>query len=388
MLNGGNNLWVVMLTKFGGKIFVRTLQLLRKLSISVQSSIHQLNCDNTIMKLNLIILLKILILTLITNTSIASSLKAGSMTATDLPPKEAQVVNIGFFPISVHGLDITTNTFYLNSYVWLKWKGDIDPVESMEFISTVDRVNFVKDLLLKEPSILSDGSKYQIMHIEGHFFQKFILSDFPLDKQKLSILVEDSSHGYQQVSYVIDQSSSGIGDQLEVPGWEIKNWNAGSLIHDYGTSFGDNGNTNGGASYSVAFFEININRPSSYFFWKLLLPLLIVVSGAWMSLILDANNTDTRIGMSSTALLTTVFLQQGYTVNLPDIGYLVLMDKIYVLAYVLIVISLARGISSGYFDINITVPSRISVVKKQDQLILVCQIATFLGFIIWSVSNI
>lgn len=332
------------------------------------------------------VLIKILILTLLTNISMASSLKTGSMKSADVTPNEAQVVTIGFFPISVHGLDITTNTFYLNAYVWLKWKGDIDPIESLEFINTVDRVDFVKEMLLKEPSITSDGSKYQIMHIEGHFFQKFTLNDFPLDKQKLSILVEDSSHGYQQVSYVIDQTSSGIGDQLEIPGWDIKNWNAGSLIHDYGTSFGDN--ASGGAIYSVAFFEININRPSSYFFWKLLLPLLIVVSGAWMSLILDPNNTDARTGMPATALLTTVFLQQGYTDNLPDIGYLVLMDKIYVLAYFLIVISLIRGIASGYFDEKITEPARIIVVKKQDKFILVCQIVIFIGYIIWSVTSL
>lgn len=339
------------------------------------------------MKYKIMILINILILTLITNVSIASSLKTGSMKPAGVTPNEAQIVTIGFFPISVHALDISTNTFHLNTYVWLKWKGDIDPVESIEFINTVDRADFVKELLLKEPSITSDGSKYQIMHIEGHFFQKFILTDFPLDKQKLSILVEDSSHGYQQVSYVIDQSSSGIGDQLEVPGWDINNWKASNLIHDYGTSFGDN-DIGGGAIYSVAYFEININRPSSYFFWKLLLPLLIVVSGAWISLVLDPNHTDARTGMPATALLTTVFLQQGYADNLPDIGYLVLMDKIYVLAYVLIVISLIRGVASGYFDKNITDPSRIMVVKKQDKFILACQIAIFMSYIIWSVANI
>ena len=340
------------------------------------------------MKFKLIIFAKILLLALLTNVATADTLKLGSMKPAESLPKDAQIVTIGFLPLLIHGLDISTNTFFLDTYVWLKWKGDIDPTESMEFINTVDRADFVKELLLKEPSILSDGSKYQIMHIEGHFFQKFMLNDFPLDKQKLSIFVEDSSHGYQQFSYVIDQQASGIGDQLEIPGWDIKNWNANTLIHDYGTSFGDIDSLSGGSTYSVAFFEININRPSSYFIWKLLLPLLIVLSGAWMSLVLDPNHIEARTGMPATALLTTVFLQQGYTDNLPEIGYLVLMDKIYVLTYILIVISLIRGISTGYFNTDFDDPAHVAKVKRQDQFILGVQISVFAGYIIWLLTNL
>ena len=111
-------------------------------------------------------------------------------------PQEAQIVTIGFLPISIHGLDITSNTYYLDLYLWMKWTGEIDPTESMELINAVDKYDFVKEPLLKEPNILSNGSKYQIFRVEGRFFQKFLLTDFPFDKQKLSILVEDSRVEY------------------------------------------------------------------------------------------------------------------------------------------------------------------------------------------------
>lgn len=48
--------------------------------------------------------------------------------------------------------------------------------------------------------------------------------------------------------------------------------------------------------------------------------------------------------MSVTALLTTVFLQQGYSSALPEVGYLVLLDKIYALAYFLIIAAIIEAI--------------------------------------------
>jgi hypothetical protein len=44
------------------------------------------------------------------------------------------------------------------------------------------------------------------------------------------------------------------------------------------------------------------------------------------------------------ALLSAIFLQRGYSDTLPDLGYLVFMDKIYLVAYPLILLVLIRSI--------------------------------------------
>jgi hypothetical protein len=54
--------------------------------------------------------------------------------------------------------------------------------------------------------------------------------------------------------------------------------------------------------------------------------------------------------MTGTALLTTVFMQQGYTSSLPEVNYLVLMDKIYVVVYLLIIVSLIQVVIQGSLD--------------------------------------
>jgi len=333
-----------------------------------------------------IFFISLLFLVFSINIANASNIKVGSMTPAVKVPEGAQIVTIGFFPIAIYGLDASSNTFYMDTYLWLKWKGDINPAESMELVNAVDKSSLVKEVLLDEPSTLSDGSKYQIMRIEGHFFHSFLLNDFPLDSQNLGLLVEDSRHGFQQISYVVDHVSSGIGDQLYIPGWHIKSWDATSLTHDYGTTFGESDTQSaGGSIYSAVRFEINISRPSSYFFWKLLLPLVIVISASWVGLMLDYTLVEARTGMPATALLTTVFLQQGYSDNLPQVGYLVLMDKIYVIAYILIVVSLIRAISTAYSD---TDPSCASKIKNHDRIILSTQVLIFVGYIAWVVAQV
>ena len=195
--------------------------------------------------------------------------------------------------------------------------------------------------LLEEPKVIADGSRYQIMRVEGRFVQPFSLADYPLDTQKLSIMVEDTTNGADTVSYVIDKDSSGIGESLQIPGWKLGGWSSQTFTHDYGTQFGEDETP---AVYSAAQFSMEISRPLSFFYWKLLLPLFIVFGAALSALLIRPQDLDVRSALPAGALLTTIFLQKSYSDDLPDLGYLILMDKIYLVVYALIVLTLIRAI--------------------------------------------
>ena len=94
----------------------------------------------------------------------------------------------------------------------------------------------------------------------------------------------------------------------------------------------------------MANFQLFIQRPLSFFVWKLLLPLVIVVSAALVALLINPKSIDARLALPMGALLSAIFLQRGYSDTLPDLGYLVFMDKIYLLAYPLILVVLIRAI--------------------------------------------
>lgn len=257
-------------------------------------------------------------------------------------PPSAEIVKVGFYPISIYDVDASSSTYSYDGYVWFRWSGANDPTKSVEFVNAVDKSSLSRADLFDAPQRMPDGSNYQIMRVEAKFYKPFSLSDFPLDSHQLSIKVEDSVRGADQLVYVIDRTDTGYGKSLSVAGWKLNGWSSTSMLNDYGSNFGDA--TTQASRFSQISFDINISRPESYFFWKLIFPLVIVLSGAWVALLLSPDLIETRAALPATALLTTVFLQQSYTATLPETGNLVLLDKIYVVAYMLIVATLAQVI--------------------------------------------
>jgi hypothetical protein len=257
-------------------------------------------------------------------------------------PATAQQVRTGFYPINVYQLDLSSNTYYVDAYVWFNWKGKIDPIANLEFSNAVEEWGLTQQTGYEEPQKQPDGSLYQIIRVEGRFFQPFKLEKYPLDQQQLGILVENSIYTSKDLVYVVDQQDSGYADTLAVQGWNITGWKAESLLRQYEGRFGDRS-----ASldpYSTVRYELLIDRPLSYFIWKLLLPLVIVLVSSWGALLLNPSYVDMRLEIPVTTLLTTVFLQQSYSFALPEVGYLVLLDKIYALAYLLIIALLMEAI--------------------------------------------
>ncbi|MCI3132309.1 hypothetical protein [Phenylobacterium aquaticum] len=289
----------------------------------------------------------------------------------ETPPKTAEIVKVGFYPQSVYQLDMASNTYYVDTYVWLRWTGAIDPTGTIEFTNMGDEWGKQQEAILPEPETLKDGSKYQIFRIEGRFVQPFSLADYPLDRQHLSILVEDTTNSSDALAYVIDRADSGMGRTLQVPGWKLNGWTAETFRHDYGSALGEGG---AATAYSGARFSIDITRPLSFFYWKLLLPLFIVLVAALSALMIGPLELEVRTALPAGALLTAVFLQKSYSDGLPDLGYLILMDKIYLVAYALILLTLIRVIVANPRGAD---EAQAIAVQKADRRLLAAMLATF-----------
>lgn len=289
--------------------------------------------------------------------------------------KGAQVVSVGFYPLNVYGVDPANSTFTYDGYIWFRWNGEIDPTKSVEFTNAVDRSSLSKEFLFETPQVAPDGAKYQIMRVESAFLKPFSLSSFPLDQHDLSIVLEDSLNGVDRLVYDIDKSDTSYAPGLSISGWTLNDWSHERTIVDYSSRFGDRSVTQA-SQYARISFSMNISRPGSYFIWKLLLPLVVVICGAWIALLLNPVLTETRAALPASALLTTVFLQQSYTSTLPETGGLVLLDEIYVVAYVLIVATLARVIIKSH-NIEEKSEAEVRALRRQDIRSLVIQVVIF-----------
>jgi hypothetical protein len=61
----------------------------------------------------------------------------------------------------------------------------------------------------------------------------------------------------------------------------------------------------------------------------------IIVLVVLISPYLDSSLGDVRLAIPTTALLTLVFLQQGYSAGIPQTPYLTYLDKLYSVAYLI-----------------------------------------------------
>jgi len=247
--------------------------------------------------------------------------------------------------MNLYDLNMDEHSFYADFYLWFKWTGEIDPTE-IEFVNAIEKWSITSVVSGDgSDSLLRDGTNYRVFRVEGRFFHSFSLGDFPLDRHALDIQIENPEHDAEALVYVADNEGASIRKTLQLVGWNMDGCNVESTRHDYGTDFG-NPDENARA-YSNLSFSVLLARPINYFLLKMLLPILIVMLVSIGSMLLHPSHIDTRSSLPIGGLLTAVFLQQSYSNALPDTGYMVLMDKIYLLAYLLISLVLLQVIRSG-----------------------------------------
>jgi hypothetical protein len=171
-----------------------------------------------------------------------------------------------------------------------------------------------------------------------------------LEHHTVSLVIEDNTYASDRILYRFDRKHSGLDEGLVIPGWSVTSWSGAEGVHHYATNLGDESVGADGSDYGTISFEVKVGRPVNFFLWKMLLPLLIILLACWTALLLHPSQLASRAAMTGTALLTTVFMQQGYTSSLPEVNYLVLMDKIYVVVYLLIIVSLIQVVIQGSLD--------------------------------------
>jgi hypothetical protein len=266
-----------------------------------------------------------------------SLLLAGALAASAAPAR----VTVGAYVNDIHNLELASHSFAGDFYVWFKWKdARLDPASSAEFMNPYELWGHVRTTSYPKPQRLPDGSFYQVMRVQGRFASKLPLDDYPFDKQTLYMELEDSSRTREEIVFEADAQPVSRDAQLKLPGFTVGMPRLRVREHDYATAFGDP-RAKGPAVFSRLRVEVPIERPAFTYSVKLLLPLLCVIFCAALIFLFDPRHVDARVGIGITALLTIVALQITLNEDLPDVDYLVLMDKIYLAAYVFVIAALA-----------------------------------------------
>ena len=263
--------------------------------------------------------------------------------------KRPHVVRVGMLINDIQQLDLQTKSYAVDLYIWFKWDDPgIDPSRSFEFLNPYQLWGHIRGYAGIRPETLPDGTRYSSLHVQGQFNSNLAVDDYPFDRQELIVAIEDKSKDESALVYAPDKEPIAVSPDISIPGWDIGEASLEVVSNQYPTDFGDAGAA--ADTYSRVIGTLEVTRPPSTYSLKLLLPMLLVVLSAALALSVHPRYVEGRIGIGITALLTMVALQLTSDAGLPDVNNLILLDKLYILSYVFVVLTLAAVVRASRIE--------------------------------------
>ena len=300
------------------------------------------------------------------------------------PGAPTQVV-VGAYINDIQQLDFKTNNYAVDLYVWFRWKGDdVDPSKTMEFMNRYASDDNLREQLYDQPETMPDGGLYSIIRYQGRFSSRFELENYPFDTQVLRVVLEDTISGTDRQVYIPDgENSVTVNPVITLAGFTVGKPTLEVTSHTYPTNFGDVSQANA-ETYSRISLSVPVTRPIVAMSIKTFVPIMLIVACAALVFFVRPRYVEGRIGLGITALLTLVALQLTSGASLPDVDYLMMLDKMFLLAYLFILLALARVVATSWHGANHEAETSI---RRADRIWAGSLVAAFLAanaLVAWS----
>ena len=208
----------------------------------------------------------------------------------------------------------------------------------------------------------------------------FNLSSFPFDKQKISISIigediKESNIEFTDLYYrILDFTKKNIS----IPGWDIKD-----------ISMTQSNSNIKGIVFSDLNYEIEIERQYFYYIFKIILPIILILSICWSSVWLNRKEVESKLTITIVCLLSLIAYNFVIDNEIPKLNYLTIMDWIILLSYIyaaipniLAIITYQSGLDKKYRWFNLMIDNYSKKFGLGSYIFLVLMI------IIVSVSNV
>jgi len=260
------------------------------------------------------------------------------------PAHAKDKVTVGAYVHDVQDLDLRTHSYAVDIYLWFRWSNpQLDPATTVEFMNPYDLWGHTRKTAYEKPVETAPGEYYQVLRTQGRFSNKFPLDDYPFDSQVLVVEFEDSSLGADLLAF--ESQGVVLNPRLRLPGYQVGQARMSSSAVQYPTNFGDP-RTASPAIYGRVRMEIDVVRPKLPYGIKLILPLLCVLLCAALIFFFEVKQVEVRAGIGTTALLALVALQITVVSELPDVDYLLKIDRLYLVGYCAIVLAMGSVVWS------------------------------------------
>ena len=95
-------------------------------------------------------------------------------------------------------------------------------------------------------------------------------------------------------------------------------------------------------------FHIIVHRITSYYIWKVILPLCLIVAMSWCVFWINPAQFGPQISLSATSMLTLIAFIFATTNMVPKLGYFTILDNFIVGSTILVFLALIQSLTTSY----------------------------------------
>lgn len=237
---------------------------------------------------------------------------------------QPDTVSVGIYITSIHDIDFKQKEFSANFWLWLRYKNKaFDFYQNLEVPSAK---SVTKSFVMVDSS---DGEVYMQMKLQCVMKDSWRINNFPFDRQRLRISIENSQYDSRYLVFVPDTVGENFDKRFTLNGWSIDSCTTIAGTKIYETAFGDRSIAKPRTEYSAFRVRLVITRDAMGIFWKMFLGMYIAFLIAFTCFYIHTDGIDSRFGLSVGALFAVVGNKYIIDSSLPESTTFTLVDTLH-----------------------------------------------------------
>lgn len=256
---------------------------------------------------------------------------------------QVDTAKVGVFILSLYNLDLNDKSFTTDFWIWINH--DID---SISFENSVEIPNAKEATYSMYMDEEKGGGRWVTEKVHAVVKAEWDISDFPFDKQILSIQIEEADKDTTELVYVADAANSKIDEELKLKDWLITGFKVTDTARTYNTSYGDP-ELSESSAYGQVRADITLQRIHVWtIFFKLFTGVFVGFLIALFVFFIKPINVDPRFGLCVGGLFAAVGNKYVVEGTVSSASSNTLIDTLHNLTFISILIIIFISIISLY----------------------------------------
>jgi gamma-aminobutyric acid receptor subunit alpha len=266
------------------------------------------------------------------------------------PPPGARPieVSVGIFLANLSGVAERSETFNADLYLSVRWRdarlafagseprrfleeAAVEHLKQMwwpqlEFVNTA-----APEVTNRALDISPDGSVRYELGVTGDFRADLDLRRFPFDRQTLAVRIQSFIWTDDQMVFVPDPTRIGFNPESTFEGLAVTRVRS-EVLQKKLTGW------TAAESYSEYAALVDVDRRATFYVWTVFTPMVLIFLISCTIFVVPYESFSSRIGICLTALLACIATQFAMSFNLPQIAYLTVIDRAFLVTYTCIAV--------------------------------------------------